>query len=187
MGVNVLTAPKVKKSQEFTTSGTWTLPIGVSWVDIVLVGGGQTGETGGTQQYIAMSGRGGDSGEVIERTIYGISGNITVTIGAASSASSLATGNSSSLSGGVTLTALGGGATTTPASKGNSGCSVSIYAGGVSGVARVNNSIGLGGSTGYRGGVGGDGGSAGLDAANTYFGNPGTTGKPGYCLITWEE
>ena len=39
----------VAKSEEFTSSGTWTRPAGVEWVDVLLVAAGGGGERAGSK------------------------------------------------------------------------------------------------------------------------------------------
>lgn len=74
----------VTKGQAFTGNGTWTRPSDVTLVWVTLQGGGGGG--GGGDDSAAAGGSGGGSGELIWRCPVVVSGNVTVTIGAAGTA-----------------------------------------------------------------------------------------------------
>jgi hypothetical protein len=154
-------AGAVTVSEPFTSSGTWTIPSGVTSVDILLVGGGGGGGGGTT----GNTGGGGGGGEVKVCTAGSLVAGqqLTVTVGAGGTANNLSvldrgnTGGSSSVtyaSSPVCLDALGG--------QGGNGGQVgpSYYEGGNSGSGSAggasNNSF-TGGGGGGQGGAGADG------------------------------
>lgn len=67
------------QSMEFTASGTWTQPSGVTSAWITMIGGGGGGSTTITA---ALGGGGGGSGELVQMMAVIVSGNVTVTVGA---------------------------------------------------------------------------------------------------------
>lgn len=87
---------------DFTTSGTFTPPAGVTEVNVVIIGGGRTGGTGGTL-YIQPAygwnghvvgeyqGRGGNGGDVRVFNRVQVTQPIAVTVGGAGEASSFGT------------------------------------------------------------------------------------------------
>src|SRR3990167_2065866 len=100
---------KKQNMQVFTASGTWTKPTGVTNVIVKVVGGGGGG--GGVSNGAGeLAGGGGGAGGYAEAEVV-VSGNVTVTVGAAGSASSGVAGGvggNSSFAGAVTVTANGG-------------------------------------------------------------------------------
>jgi len=100
---------KKQNMQVFTASGTWTKPTGVTNVIVKVVGGGGGG--GGVSNGAGeLAGGGGGAGGYAESEVV-VSGNVTVTVGAAGSASSGVAGGAggnSSFAGAVTVTANGG-------------------------------------------------------------------------------
>lgn len=142
----------------FTSSGTFTVPAGLSSVEVLVVSGG--GQGGG------FEGGGGGGGGITYRASYAVSAgnNIAVTVGAGGTGATSwvgAAGGASSFGG---LTAPGGGGASGGFNSGGPGGS----GGGGSGINPTGNSataeIGnAGGSGGPRpsGGGGGGGGSAG--------------------------
>lgn len=104
---------KTMKVQKFLTSGTWVKPAGVDVAQIFLVGAGASGGGGSYISSNGAGGAGGAGGYVIEG-IYDITANISVVIGSGgvavqSDLSQCVAGGDSTLSGGLVLSALGGG------------------------------------------------------------------------------
>lgn len=117
MGIAQIPIPvassKTQKTQEFTSTTTWTAPTGVLAVDVFLCGAGGGG--GGSYGTTALGG-GGGGGEVIQKMITVVPGtSYTITIGAggagatADSGSNAAGSNGASSTFGALLTAVGGG------------------------------------------------------------------------------
>lgn len=96
------------KSEAFTSSGTWSCPSQVEWIDVLLVAGGAGGGGGVTGD---SSGGGGGGGEIKWRRMR-VTGDVTVTIGAggAGGASGVdgTDGSASTLADGCVLSAGGG-------------------------------------------------------------------------------
>ena len=161
----VVKAPAVV-SFTSTGSNTWTVPTGISSVQVLVVAGGGAGAGGTTG---AGGGGGGGAGGVVTHSTFPVTpgGSVSYSVGAGGSANrsfpSSATGDTRGSNGSNTtfgsLTAIGGGAG------------------------------GGGNSPGTGGNPGGSGGGAGPQGRNTEFGsgtqpaqsNPGTTqyGNPG--------
>lgn len=101
----------------FTSSGTWTVPSGVTKAKVTVVGGGGSfGSSGGSGCTITSGGAGGGGGAAI-KVVTGLSGSVTVTVGGAAGTSSFgaycsATGGGNGGNGGVyTNGSPGGGGT----------------------------------------------------------------------------
>lgn len=111
LDADVSSVGKVRKTQVFTTSGTFTRPAGVDSVHVLLIGAG-AGGGGVSSDTGVLVGGGGGGGQVIERDLA-ITSNLTVTIGAGGSGgvgeNAGSAGGDSTLSGGAALTAYGGG------------------------------------------------------------------------------
>ena len=165
-------------TQSFTTSGTFSVPAGVTAVDVLVVGGG-----GGSRS----DGGGAGAGGLIYRPGFSVTpgGTITVTVGCGGSADN--SGQDTVFS---TLTAKGGGASNTP---GGSGGGAGRDGGGGRGNATQPTQPGDSGAYGFgnQGGVntvpsggwiagsgGGGAGAAGTDATSYGPGN-GQDGQPG--------
>lgn len=110
---------KTRKTQAFTTTGTWTKPLGVESIEILLVGGGGgagAGSDAGASVSLYISTGAGGGGQVIKRDLdvssIAAGTNVSVVIGAGGAGG--ASGNSPGAVGGDStfgslLTALGGG------------------------------------------------------------------------------
>lgn len=162
------------QGQEFTSSGTFNVPTGVTlvWVRMIGAGGG-----GGTSIVAATGGGGGACGEEVDNLSVPCTsaGTITVTIGAkgtggaAGQGSNQAGGNGSDtsvLSNGVTFYARGG--------KGGGG--VNIGTGGIGGGPKG----GAGGATGAPGVIG----TMGTQESPVYFGGAGGSGGGSTTIAT---
>ena len=86
MGISVFPAPSAatltQKFAEFTSTGTFTAPVNVSTVEVLLVAGGGGG--GGTDaDSINTAGGGGGGGQVVKKLLTVTPGtSYTITIGA---------------------------------------------------------------------------------------------------------
>ncbi|MEW8027855.1 MAG: glycine-rich domain-containing protein [Candidatus Thiodiazotropha sp.] len=111
LDADVSSVGKVRKTQVFTTSGTFPRPTGVDSVHVLLVGAG-AGGGGVSADTGVLVGGGGGGGQVIERDLA-ITGNLTITIGAGGGGgvggNAGSAGGDSTLAGGAALTAYGGG------------------------------------------------------------------------------
>jgi hypothetical protein len=161
--------------QVFTASGTFTIPTGVSRVMIEMWGGGGGGggsSNGGT----GYAGDGGGGG-AYAKSLFSVTSNITVTIGAGGAAGTSGGGNggagtTTSVSGGAVLTAGGG-------SGGLGKDANSTVTSGGTPTATSSSVLGItgypgGGETG--GGTGGVGGNAPAGGAGGQPNAPGTNG-----------
>ena len=180
----------------FATSGTWTVPAGITKCKVTVVGGGGTGQTGydGDEVYLGRAG-GGGGGTAIE-IISGLTpgAGIAVTVGGAAGTSSFstycsATGGAqdgSAGTGGLAGVGSGGdlniggtaGTSTigshTVATGGTGGSS--MFGGGGRGGIQLNGV----GSAGEAGKAYGGGGGGGVGA-----GNAGGTGASGVVIIEY--
>jgi hypothetical protein len=172
------------RGQVFTSSGTFTIPTGVTAIKATIVGGGGNGASVSNNGNVQASGGGGGGG-VAYKWLTGLtSGNtISVTVGGATGASNIASGTQSI----TTVTANGGSSSSTPSpnnsSSGGAGgtttnADIGITGGrGGSGAAYTNNSDtdiicsgaggGAGGSQGANGFVNGTAGTVQVGIAGT--------------------
>lgn len=182
----------VVNSQIFNTSGTFSVPAGVTTLEVYMFGGGGGGGGGGTTSN--RGGGGGGSAALPQAAFITVtpSTNLTVTVGAGGSA-----GASGSAGGGGVSSSVAAGATTLfIAAGGAGGGSTSTVVGG-NGGDQSNGSpsgggaggVGLltirqiypiaGGGGGGNGNTGGDGTSGGAGAASPMNFTGGTGGGPG--------
>ncbi len=167
------------KFQQFTSSGTFTIPAGVTAVKVTVVGGGGAGGGGGATT--SAAGCGGNSGGASIKWLSGLTpGNtLAVTIGAGGAGNSNANGNSggnSTVASGTqtitTITGSGGAGGTGPGGVGanptaGSGGDMN-FAGNAGTLAPVSSAIaGNGGGSIF--------GGSGLGAFNAANGNAGTS------------
>jgi hypothetical protein len=151
--------------QIFTTSGTWTEPIGAKYVEVKCIAAGGSGGSGrkGAATSIRCGGGGGASGGVSIRTFNAadLTSTVTVTVptstnGGASQTTNSSNGNSGTSGGnasfGQYLRALGGGG-------GNAGTATSGSGGSVGNGLTYNGVAGANAST-----TGGNGSSSGANA-----------------------
>lgn len=125
--------PSTPGTQTFTSGGTWTRPhAGVTSVTITMTGGGGGGGGGDTG---SGAGGGGGGAQSVTNQVVAVSGNVSVTVGAAGGGGS-----------------VGGGA-------GSAGTASSFL--GVSAAGGQGGSGGQGGHNGGNGGAGGGGASGG--------------------------
>ena len=154
------------RGEVFTSSGTFTVPAGVTAVKAIVVGGGGGGQAGAwhpTDKAGAGGGGGGGGGCAIKYLTGLTSGKtLTVTVGAAGGTSSIASGTQTI----STVSATGG-------SKGGAGSTkLTTAIGGAGGAGGV----GAGGDLNMVGG----GGGAGGDSKSTTEGIPGGHGGSSY-------
>jgi len=161
----------------FASSGTWTVPAGITKCKVTVVGAGGSGGCADVQIYYAASGGGGGGAAIGIVTLSGGSATITVGTGGASVNTSRATGNTGGTSSFVysatTVSATGGAGGTandnTPSFKGGTG------------------GVGSGGDLNISG-QGGQAGSmaAGLGALRASAGHGGSSilGGGGWSIVT---
>lgn len=157
----------------FASSGTWTIPGGVTFVRALLIGAGGGGADKGTATdlgYIASS-SGGSPTTVLRRTIYGGSGGGGGCLGVEINVTGL-----------TTLTITVGTAGASGATPGVGG-TTSITGTGISGVSATGGNPGSTGSASGYGGAGGVGSAASATATTRgLFNVVGETGRHGFIL-----
>lgn len=165
----------------FTSSGTFSVTKGVADIEYLVVagGGGSTGRYGG----------GGGAGGLLQGTAASVSSDVTITIGGGGAAGPNGpgsargdSGTNTTLTGGISLTAIGGGAGGATDSNqtglnGGSGGGGSNGSAGGSGTSGQGNAGGAGFGSGYTYSYkSGGGGGAGAVGAN---GDPNGSNGPG--------
>ena len=175
-----------------TSSGTWTVPLGATKMDIVLSGG--SGGKGGDGGFSFKAGDGGNGRSSIGQTYVGQTGAGSTTAGSSGisgSGGSLTTFTNIPITPGDVYTAVVGfggfnGGNGSPGVIGNNGVSATPSNTGAPGgptVGGAAGSAGLGGNPGTAGGngAGGTGGLAKLspDGKTTYYGGGGGSGSSG--------
>ena len=122
----------------FYSSGTWTPPAGITRARVTLVGGG-AGAT--SSSFVSRSGTVGGNGGAIVAYVTGISGAVTITIGAGTNGvSSGSTSSAGTSSFGSYVTATGGGGSTPPPSNNTNGSQGAEGAGSTTGTIIRQNS-----------------------------------------------
>jgi hypothetical protein len=179
--VSVVSGYAGPSSTQFTSSGTFTVPTGITKVKVTVVGGGGAGSGGGNGGGTGSPGGGGGGGGAAIKWLTGlVSGTLTVTVGAAGGTCSVASGTNNTI---TTFSATGGGGV---------GSSGDLNIGGASSVAPGSGQNGAGGNGGSSilggGGAGGvvnsdgnagkayGGGGGGGGGGSTNNGGAGTTG-----------
>jgi len=153
------------RGQVFTTSGTFTIPTGVTAIKATIVGGGGTGGNANATGTGTGAGGGGGGGVAYKFLTSLTPGNtISVTVGGAAGSSSIASGTQS-----ITTVTASGGASTANTSSTNSGGAGGTttnadlgITGGVGGNGASDNGCGCN-RRGLGGGGGAAGGSAGIN------------------------
>lgn len=174
----LLARPATSRVVEFTSDGSWTVPSGVTRVELLLWAGGGGG--GAASAYGGGGGGGGGYGYTAPTVSPG--NVVDIVIGAGGAAGS-AGGNTT-----VTITGLGTG-TVVGGAAGSAGSVAGQGAGGAGGTgAETTYAGGAGGGGGgavtYGGGGGGGGGAGGVGSAGAAVGTRGA-GGPGNAVGTY--
>lgn len=171
--------------QTYTSSGTWTAPVGVTSLVVETWGGGGGG--GGADVGGNFGGNGGGGGGYSRKLVAVTPGNVyTVTVGAAGSGVGDVTTSGGDGNLNVISRGGGGGSSGGTSANGNDGA-MPAGAGGVGGAAPVGG--GAGGSGGNHSQVGVDGfspGGGGGGGGGNGSGYAGGTGANGKIILDWE-
>ena len=170
--------------QVFTSSGTFTVPAGVTSICAVAVGRGQNGAAGNG---MGTLGRGGDGGTLSYTNSISVTPGESLTVTIATSTSSSTGETTLKRSSTVLLAARAGGQTSGQANVGTSfagGAAPAPYGGYGSGGGGAGGYSGAGGAGGYIGGggsagSGGSGGGGGCGDSGEYSGGGGGVGLLG--------
>ena len=160
------------RGQVFTSSGTFTIPTGVTAIKATIVGGGGNGASVSSTGNVQASGGGGGGG-VAYKWLTGLtSGNtISVTVGGATGASSIASGTQSI----TTVTANGGSSSSTPSPNSSS-------SGGAGGTT-TNADIGITGGQGGSGSAATNSSDQDLIVSGSGGGAGGSRGANGVAIL----
>lgn len=167
----------------YTSSGTFTIPSGVSTIMVLVMGGGGGGGAGNVQSYSSQwGGGGGGGGALVADLLSGVSGSYTVTVGlggaGGTSGDNGAPGGTSSF-GSLIFAAPGGGGEGVTESGVNDGGSGITVSSSISG-AGSQPAVGIGG-----GGAGGDGARLGDCCYTGGTASQGGSPATGYGGITY--
>ena len=174
-----------------TTSGTWTIPVGISKLKVTVIGGGGGGGTGITScGTTSLSGGGGGGAGVGISYLTGVTPGNTFSIVVGSGGTSATAGGNTTLSSGTqtitTITASGGGAGATQWTSGAGGTSTGATlnltgASGGCGIYYPQPVSACGGAGGNASGFGGGGRSqnAAAGTAGSSYGAGGSGGANG--------
>lgn len=184
--------------QAFTSSGTFTVPAGVTQVEaLVWGGGGGSMASSGGGVYTGGGGGGGYSSEIITGLVPGATVTVTVGAGGTASSSGVAGGTGGTSSFGSYLSATGGAGGATVAGNGASagtGSSGTINLVGQTGAGSIPSvNAGDGGNAAGGGGLGGTGGASTADAgavpgggaSGAGAGASGQAGGAGMVVVRW--
>jgi len=167
----VSSSPQLAVAQ-FTASGSWTVPAGVTEAEVVLIGGGGAGAGITGSNY---GGSGGCAGQITYSVVATTPGDtLTITIGAGGASNTQDAGGASTCTGATTANG-GAGGLGNPDIYSIAGGNGGGYGGGQGGVSGT-----TGPTAGSSPGAGGGGGFMGIEQA-------GAAGADGYCEIRYIE